>query len=205
MVTSAARAWALTGAARREARREQRRLRLLRASLDLFAERGYEEASVGAIVGRARMSKSAFYEHFTSKEDCFRQVLAAEGGALIRDVLAEAAIGHNHHERLRLGITRFVRKCFERPTVARVLIIESVGLSASVDQVRQEVQGRLAAAVAEEVRHAMPHDPFYADKDPQVFGRAVVGAVTDAVSYYLTHPGVDSEALAESLSRIFAP
>jgi AcrR family transcriptional regulator len=178
---------------------------LLRSGLELFAERGYEETSVGAIVARARMSKSAFYEHFTSKEDCFREVLAAEGGALIHDVLTDAAAGHDHHERLRLGITRFVRTCFERSPAARVLIIESVGLSASVDEVRQEVQGRLADAVAEEVSHARAHDPFYADKDPQVFGRAVVGAANDAVSYFLRHPGVDADLVAENLCRIFAP
>ena len=184
---------------------EQRRTRLLRAALGLFAERGYEETSVGAIVARARMSKSAFYEHFSSKEHCFREVLAAEGGALIREVLGEAATGHDHHERLRRGITRFVRACFERPTVARLLIVESVGLSAAVDHVRLEVQGNMAFAVAEEVRHARPHDPFYADMDPQVFGRAVVGAVNDTVSYYLTHPGMDAESLANGICRIFAP
>jgi AcrR family transcriptional regulator len=205
MAAAAARAGLLTAESRREARVELRRQRLLRAALDLFAELGYEETSVGAIVGRARMSKSAFYEHFTSKEHCFREVLEAEGGALIRDVLADAARGNDHHERLRLGITRFVRTSFERPTTARVLIIESIGLSAAVDRVRHEVQGRLADAVAEEVRHARGHDPFYADKDPKVFGRAVVGAVNDAVSYFLTHPGEDADSLAEGLCRIFAP
>ena len=192
-------------AARKEARIEHRRLRLLRAALELFAERGYEETSVGAIVARARMSKSAFYEHFKTKEHCFREVLLAEGGELIRDVLAAAATGHDHHERLRLGITRFVTACFERSTVARLLIVESVGLSASVDDVRHELQGQFASAVAEEVRHARAHDVFYADKDPVFFGRAVVGAVNDAVSYFLTHPGADADSLAASLCRIFAP
>ena len=191
--------------ARRDARVEVRRRRIAQAALTLFATRGYNVTSVDDIVASAKASKSAFYEFFTSKEDCFRQLLAQEGGALIRDVLAEAATGRNHHERLRLGITRFVRSCFERSSVARVLIVESVGLSAGVDSVRHELQGRFADAVAEEVRHAMLHDPFYADKDPQVFGRAVVGAVSDAVGYFLTHPGVDADALAASLCRIFAP
>jgi hypothetical protein len=120
-------------------------------------------------------------------------------------VLEAAASGHDHHERLRRGITRFVQSSFERSSVARLLIVESVGLSAAVDQVRHELQSRFADAVAEEVRHAMLHDPFYADKDPQVFGRAVVGAVNDAVGYFLTHPGVEAESLAASLCRIFAP
>jgi AcrR family transcriptional regulator len=190
---------------RKDARLEKRRRRIGDAALVLFATRGYNATSVEEIVERARMSKSAFYEFFTSKEDCFRELLELEGGALIHDVLASAATGRNHHERLRLGITTFVSSCFERSSVARLLIVESVGLSEGVDKVRHELQGRFADAVGEEVRHAMAHDPFYSDKDPRVFGRAVVGAVSDAVGYYLTHPGMDAESLAESLCRIFAP
>ena len=190
---------------RRDARLERRRRRIANAALALFATRGYNATSVEEVVAAAKVSKSAFYEFFTSKEDCFRELLEQEGGALIHDVLAAAATGHNHHERLSLGITAFVRSCFERSSVARLLIVESVGLSEDVDKVRHELQSRFADAVAEEVRHATLHDPFYADKDPQVFGRAVVGAVSDAVGYFLTHPGVDSESLSESLCRIFAP
>ena len=55
------------------------------------------------------------------------------------------------------------------------------------------------------IRLALLDDAFYANQDPQVFGRAVVGAVNDAVGYFLTHPGADAESLAESLCRIFAP
>jgi AcrR family transcriptional regulator len=190
---------------RRDARLERRRSRIANAALSLFATRGYNATSVEEIVAAAKVSKSAFYEFFTSKEDCFRELLEQEGGALIQEVLTTAATGHNHHERLRLGITTFVRSCFDRSSVARVLIVESVGLSAPVDDVRRELQSRFAGAVAEEVRHAMAHDPFYADKDPVVFGRAVVGAVNDTVGYFLTHPGADPEALAGSLCRIFAP
>jgi hypothetical protein len=128
-----------------------------------------------------------------------------EGGALIHDVLAAAATGHNHRDRLRLGITRFVHSCFERSAVARLLIVESVGLSAGVDRIRHELQGRFADAVAEEVKHAVLHDPFYADRDPEVFGRAVVGAVNEVATYFLTHQGADAASLAAGLCQIFAP
>jgi AcrR family transcriptional regulator len=190
---------------RRDARIERRRKRIVEAALGLFAGRGYTVTSVDDVVTRARVSKSAFYEFFESKEHCFRELLAQEGGGLIHEVLADAATGRDHHERLRKGITRFVRACFERSDVARLLIVESVGLSPGVEAVRHELQARFADAVAEEVRHAMEHDAFYADKDPVVFGRAVVGAVSDAVGYFLTHPGVDADSLAESLCVIFAP
>lgn len=190
---------------RRDARVERRRARIAQAALTLFASQGYTVTSVDDVVTRARVSKSGFYEFFESKEDCFRELLELEGGALIHDVLTAAASGHNHHERLRLGISRFVHSCFERSDVARLLIVESVGLSHGVEAVRRELQARFADAVAEEVRHAKSHDAFYAEKDPAVFGRAVVGAVSDAVGYFLTHPGMDADSLAASLCLIFAP
>lgn len=196
---------AATAQLRRDARVERRRRRIAESALTLFAAQGYNVTSVDDVVTRARVSKSAFYEFFESKEHCFREILASEGGALIHDVLTTAATGRDHHERLRLGITRFVSSCYERSDVARLLIVESVGLSAGVEGVRRDLQASFADAVAEEVRHAMLHDAFYADKDPAVFGRAVVGAVSDAVGYFLTHPGADADALAASLCRIFAP
>jgi AcrR family transcriptional regulator len=189
----------------REARRLQRRTRLTQAALAMFAARGYHETSVDDIVARARMSKSAFYEQFDSKEQCFREVLAQEGGELIHAVIGAAAGGHDHRDRMRRGIRAFVVTCYKRSAVARVMLVESVGLNASVEEVRHQLEGRFAHMVAEEVRSALLDDEFYANQDPVVFGRSVVGAVNDAVSYFLTHPGADAESLADSLCRIFAP
>src|SRR5260370_38911805 len=85
------------------------------------------------------------------------------------------------------------------------MLVESVGLNASVEEVRHQLEGRFAHMVAEEVRSALLDDEFYANQDPVVFGRSVVGAVNDAGSYFLTHPGADAESLAGSLCRVFAP
>ncbi len=189
----------------REARRLVRRARLMQAALGMFAALGYHDTSVDDIVARARMSKSAFYEQFESKEHCFREVLAQEGGDLIHEVIAAASGGQDHRDRMRRGIRTFVVACYKRSTVARLMMVESVGLSSSVEAVRHQLEERFAHMVAEEVRLALLDDEFYADQDPQVFGRAVVGAVNDAVGYFLTHPGADAESLAESLCRIFAP
>jgi len=189
----------------RETRRLQRRARLTQAALGLFATKGYHVTTVDQIVARARMSKSAFYEQFDSKEHCFREVLADEGGDLIHAVIGAAVAGHDHRDRMRRGIHAFVTACYKRSAVARLMMVESVGLSASVDEIRHHLQERFAHMVAEEVRLALLDDAFYEHHDPQVFGRAVVGAVNDAVSYFLTHPGADADSLADSLCRIFAP
>ena len=186
-------------------RREARRRRLLEAALKTFAEVGYYDTSVDMIVAAARTSKTTFYEFFDSKEDCVRDILAREGGDLIYRVVTEAAQGADHRERMRRGIRAFVMACAERRELARVLLFESVGVSPSIEAVRHALQSKFAHVVAEEVRRAQTDDHFYSQVDPEVFGRAVVGAVNEATGFILSQPDPDPEKLAGGLCAIFAP
>jgi len=47
------------------------RLRLVDAILREVGERGYGATTVGDVVGRAQVSRNAFYELFADKQDCF--------------------------------------------------------------------------------------------------------------------------------------
>lgn len=191
--------------ARRQARLEQRRKRLLDAALTLFAEKGFHPTSVEDVVAGARMSKSAFYEFFQSKEDCFCALLEQEGGAVIHQVVDAAEQGGGHRDRMRRGIQGFVSSCVRQKPVARMMVVESVGLTARVEELRRRLQDRFVEMVAEEVGvAARDGDPFYSQVDPHVFGRAVVGAVNEAVGHWLIEGG-DAAAVADGLIRIFAP
>jgi AcrR family transcriptional regulator len=55
---------------REQTRREQRR-RILRATAELVAKRGYNAVTADMIVKRAKVSPRTFYRHYRSKEDCF--------------------------------------------------------------------------------------------------------------------------------------
>jgi AcrR family transcriptional regulator len=53
------------------------RARLLDAARAVFSERGLDRAKVEDITTRAQLSKGAFYLHFESKEEAFRELLAS--------------------------------------------------------------------------------------------------------------------------------
>ena len=186
-----------------DARREGRRQRLLAAALELFAQRGFHDTSVDEVVSAARTSKSAFYVYFGSKEDCFRVLLEQEGGALIQAVTAGAGAAKGHRARLREGIFVFVRTCCARHRVARLLLVEGVGLSESIERVRGRLHGEFADLVETQVRRGQS-DGEFAGADPAVYGRAVVGAVNEAIGWSLAADGAeDPDHLAGELCRIF--
>lgn len=157
------------------------------------------------MVARAKTSKSAFYEFWSSKEDCVRALLDENGALVVEAVFVQAAQGSDHRARIRRGIAEFVNECWTHRDLARVLLVESVGVSPAVEEARRRFQARFAHLVEAEVRTNAGDDPFYESINPDVFGRAVVGAVHEAVAHFLTEPDSDRDAVIRGLTAIFAP
>jgi AcrR family transcriptional regulator len=58
------------GLSREEVANSQR-LRLMRAMAEVMAEKGYAGAPVADVLRAAGVSRESFYQHFSSKQDCF--------------------------------------------------------------------------------------------------------------------------------------
>jgi AcrR family transcriptional regulator len=66
------------------------RERILKAAERLFADRGYEETSIRAIVVKARVNQAAINYHFKGKDGLYREVLRMAFRALTKQQLAHA-------------------------------------------------------------------------------------------------------------------
>jgi AcrR family transcriptional regulator len=66
---------------RRRPRRPEVRARLLEAARAVFAEKGYEAASVADVAAAAGLTKGAVYSNFAGKEELFLELLRAQVAA----------------------------------------------------------------------------------------------------------------------------
>jgi AcrR family transcriptional regulator len=66
------------------------REQILKAAERLFADRGYEQTSIRAIVAKARVNQAAINYHFGGKEGLYREVLRTAFRALTEQQLAHA-------------------------------------------------------------------------------------------------------------------
>ena len=64
--------------------------RILKAAERLFAEHGYDDTSVRAIVAKARVNQAAINYHFAGKDGLYREVLRAAIHALTEQQIAHA-------------------------------------------------------------------------------------------------------------------
>src|SRR5437899_2898545 len=109
--------------------RARQRQRLLRAIVGCVSERGYQSTTIADVVRTARTSRSAFYEHFADKQDCFLQAYAQMTASFIDAALEAAAEVVEWQAKLKTGIATYFRWMAERPHVALAAVVEihSVG------------------------------------------------------------------------------
>src|SRR5438128_6388636 len=88
-----------------EVRLTVQRRRLLEAAAEVFARKGYAEASAEAISREAGMSKATFYEHFANKEEAILALFDEAGRLVLERVAgAYAESAPEPGERVRAGV-----------------------------------------------------------------------------------------------------
>lgn len=114
--------------------------RVLRAAGEVFAEKGFQRATVRQIVRRAGVNLNAVNYHFGDKEGLYRAVLArAHSRIAVDDELAVALDQHaDPARRLHAFILGFLRKALDtrhQPHVSRLMALELSEPTSALDEV----------------------------------------------------------------------
>ena len=105
----------------RTKRGEQTKAKLLEAAEQVFAEPGYQAASISRITERASVAQGTFYLYFASKLDLFEQ-LVEDLNRRVRKAMSDgAARGTNRAEAEREGFRGFFAFTAEHPALYRVV------------------------------------------------------------------------------------
>ena len=105
---------------------QNQRERMLLATAELVAERGYQKTTIELIAKTARVALSTFYEQFSSKEDCFLATYDVLLGNLLGDTARgfETKPGAPWAERVSAGLGELLKHLAEHPDEARFAIVE---------------------------------------------------------------------------------
>ncbi len=160
---------------------EERKQQLIDEAAALFAERGYAETRVIAIVGAAGVAKGLFYWYFENKETLFRELVESirlrlrQAQAAPTDPAAEPLV------RLAQGSEASVRFMAEHAHFFALLQVENVGRQfTDVLQRGTEVHAADVAAVLQ----AGQADGTVRDDDAQLLAYGVVGTVGNFAHFH---------------------
>jgi len=139
---------------RAEVSANQRR-RMIEATIDVVAEKGYAELTVADIIARAGVSRRAFYEHFANREACFlaaHDAVMAESAAALRQMLT---ISGDFEQSVQVGLREIYKRALRRPGALRLLMVE-IGTAGPAGIARRE---QLGAAYEQALRERIGLPP----------------------------------------------
>jgi AcrR family transcriptional regulator len=182
---------------------DQRR-RILRATGELVAKRGYRAVTVELVCKRARVSYSTFYKHFDGKEQAFIALydsFMSEGQRRIEAALATEPEAP-WPQRVSLALRALFALIAERPLAARACLVESLTVSREIIG-RHDAQVSSLAGLLRGGRACSPR----AAELPATLEAALAGAVFWMPYQYLICGEVERiEALApEALEFVLRP
>ncbi|MFJ8069847.1 TetR/AcrR family transcriptional regulator [Peribacillus sp. NPDC096447] len=93
---------------KKQLRGEKTREKILKISLKLFSEKGYDKVTVDEIVKKSGTSKGSFYQHFSAKSDIFL-VRFIEVDDYYREVFRSFPVDMDATEKLFIFIRKLMR------------------------------------------------------------------------------------------------
>lgn len=125
------------------------RRRLLEGLAACIEERGYRDTTVADIVRSARTSKRTFYDHFSTKEECFVELLTANNEELVDTVRAAVDPEAPWQDQVRQAVSAYVDTIDANPAVTLSWIRELPALGEAARPMLRRGFGRLAAMIVE--------------------------------------------------------
>jgi len=140
-------------ASKREATKAANRAAILAAASEVFADLGYEAASIRDVIRRTELAAGTFYNYFPDKESVFR-ALVSERVRPLRARLREARAGASSLEEfVRLGYRAYFGFIASDPDLFSLLrrnagtirsVMDAPVLDAGVEELLEDLRGATA-------------------------------------------------------------
>jgi AcrR family transcriptional regulator len=177
---------------------QERRAQLLDVGRSVFADVGYEAASIEEIAKRARITKPVVYEHFGGKEGLYAVIVDREVRRLV-DSINQALEGDHPRVLLEQAALAFLTYIEQEPEGFKILVRDSPIASAT---------GTLASVIgdiADQVEDIFGQEFKKRGFDPKLsplYSRALVGMVALVGQWWLDVGKPKREAVAAHLVNL---
>jgi AcrR family transcriptional regulator len=185
---------------RREATKQANRAAILAAAREVFADLGYEAASVRDVIGRTGLASGTFYNYFPDKASVFRAVLEEAAARINERTRAARSAADGLEATIHDGYHAYFAFLAEDPLTLRLLrrnagAIRSVLDAPSVGTGMVELRDDYAAAAA---RGLLP-----AAVDVDYLTAAMTGVGVELALRMIEREPVDPDGAAVFATRLF--
>lgn len=164
-------------------RRAQRRAQLLDTATRQFTAEGYHRTSMESIATHAGVTKPVLYQHFSSKEELYTEVVRAVGSRLVGEIDALAHLEGDTHDRIAQGLERFAAIIIDSGPALRMLDASET-VSDEVARACRDVVDHAGLAIASVVQRSR----VVAERDAAIVGRGLAAMARTLATHLAEAP-----------------
>ena len=180
----------------------ERRTRILQAALELFAERGYQEASMVEIARAAGITPAVIYDHFESKADLHITLLERQTDDLLAFVgSAVAAAPEDRAIRMRDGVDAFFRFFEDNSAAWRVLFRDpptDPAILAAYEGIHGRATGGIAMFLTDNAPEGLFDEPG-AELRAEMLAQMLKTAQNGLADWWYDHRDVPREEIVDAV------
>lgn len=194
---------AVAHAPRRRMPAAQRRAALLDAALEVFAQRGFTEASLDDVAARGGVSKALIYEHFATKRDLQRALLESFMHEALSAVASAFSAAQGTEARLRASVDAFLGFVEARPAAWR-MVGRNLG-DPDAAEVVARLQDEVTAAVAALLEQEAPALDASLEghrRAVEIIARLLSGGLQSLATWWVDHPEVPRGELVDRVLQV---
>ena len=175
----------------------RRRRQLLDVALDVFAERGYHEASMDDVAEAAGVTKPVLYQHFGSKRDLYLELLRDVGTQLMDAVVDATTAAEGPRQQVEAGFVAYFEFVGKHVSAFRLLFGSGRQADDEFLAVTHRVEERMAEAVAALITVDID------EEHRRLLANGVVGLAEATSRYWLTQElDIDPIQLANRVAEL---
>ena len=188
----------------RELSKQESQHKIMVAARQLFAELGYDRATLRQIAAKAGLTVGALFNHVTDKRDLIYLIFNEEVNTVTETALASPRSYQPFKDKI-LSITEHYFRLFgSEPILSRILLTEVVVLSPGLHLDRYlELRARLVDGVEELVLQAQQTGEIQASGDPDLIARHIFFTFAASLRWWLASAtGVDWRSGQREFERL---
>jgi AcrR family transcriptional regulator len=172
---------------RAEQAKTERREQILRVARDVFAKRGYHQATIDDIVARAGVARGTFYLYFDDKRAVFSELIdrfaAQLTQAIQRIVTDDPALPVV--EQVRSNIRVILRTCLVERAMTKILFTDAAGVDPAFDRKLATFYDTVVQLLTESLKDGQALG-IVDDGEPRVLAYLTIGALKELLYQAVT-------------------
>jgi AcrR family transcriptional regulator len=165
---------------------QNRRAEILNVAMDVFAEKGYFNASISDITGQVKIGQGTFYRYFKGKLDIFNSVIEQLIADITAVVIQEAPTSSNNLDEYRSQLARLGKRLhilfIRQDRMGKIVFYESMGVDPIIKENISQAMNLFTSFTRQYLVNGVNKGFLREDLDTEISAKIIISMLFEGIA-----------------------